>query len=156
MRKAAIDLVFVVPPPLVETAVEQDLLSVEYEDNMQGDSFKQVIFADSLDARPLYFDDVREHVSVDGLLDDGLKLIVLKDETYELYDLLNDPLESKNVADDQGDRVHEMLAQIHALRNDTQARQAVNLQRLDGMTDNLTPEEKKALEKQLKGPKSEQ
>jgi hypothetical protein len=121
-----------------------------YEDNMQSESLKHLIFDDSGKSRPLYFDDVREHDRVDALLENGFKLIAFRDGTYELYDLLNDERGLNNIAVAHEDKVQEMLPKLLAQREANKPQQAANLARLDGIKDELSEEEKEELQKELK------
>lgn len=128
----------------------KELVGVEYADNMQGEGFRDLIFNDSADGKPLYFDDIREHPRVDALLQDNFKLVSLSDETVELYDLLNDPRESNNVVAGHSDKAQAMLAKILAQREANARRQAANLARLDGSEDQLSEKEREELRKKLK------
>jgi arylsulfatase A-like enzyme len=128
----------------------KDLLGIDYPDNMQGESFKRFIFDDAGETKPLYFDDVREHVRVDALLEDGFKLIALRDSTCELYDLENDAHELNDVAAVYEDKVQAMLQKILVRRVENKHRQTANLVRLDGEKDELSEEEREELQKKLK------
>jgi len=54
-----------------------DLLGVEYNHAMQGSSFKDLAKGRRVGPKPLFFDDVKEHKSIDALIDDDFKLIVM-------------------------------------------------------------------------------
>jgi hypothetical protein len=102
-------------------------------------------------ARPVYFDDVRQHGRVDGLVDGGFKLVILKDGSSELYFLPDDPGETRNVAARNGDRAAEMFARIVAIRADNRKKQEENLLLVDEAgKDELTPKEKRELQRKLK------
>jgi arylsulfatase A-like enzyme len=128
----------------------KELLGVEYADNMQGESFKDLLFDDSADGMTLYCDDIREHARVDALLQDNFKLVALSDGTSELFDLSNDPLELNNVAASHEQKAQAMLEKILAMREANAQRQAANFDRLDGSESKLTKKEKEKLQKQLK------
>jgi choline-sulfatase len=141
--KTAVSLVDLMP-------TLKDLLGIDYDDNMQGESFKDHIFNDLGQKSPLYFDDIREHARVDALLDNGFKLIALQDGTYELYDLPNDPGEKNNIAATREDKVRTMMQQILAMREVNKERQAAHFTKLDSLTNELSPEEEAELEKKLR------
>ncbi|MDH3380575.1 MAG: sulfatase-like hydrolase/transferase [Gammaproteobacteria bacterium] len=141
--KAAVSLV-----GLMKTIKE--LLGVEYVDNMQGESFRNVIFNDSVEGRTLYFDDVREHTRVDALLLNNFKLVARSDGTNELYDLVHDPRELDNVAAGHGDKVQAMSESLLAQREANAKRHAANLARFDGSELELSEEEEQKLRKELR------
>ncbi len=128
-----------------------DLLGVEFDHAMQGSSFKDLARGSRAGPKPLYFDDVKEHKSIDALIDDDFKLIVMRDGTHRLYNLSRDPGETNDVAYLYPERVTEMLSTLRQFRESNQKRLTTNLILLDGRgTERLSEQEKEALEKKLK------
>lgn len=139
------------PVSLVDLAATLgDLLGAEYDNTMQGESFKDLAVGRSEKTRPLYFDDVREHTSVDALLENGFKLVAMRDSTYQLYDLANDPGELRDVAGAHEARIGEMLPKLLAHREANQRRLTANLILLDGTGKaQLSDQEREELQKKL-------
>jgi hypothetical protein len=98
----------------------------------------------------VYFCDVREHDREDALIENGFKLVTMRDGTMELFDLTNDPGEQHNLASSGGDRAEAMMRKILTRRRENNQRQAAGLFSLEGNQKELTEEEKKELEKKLK------
>jgi arylsulfatase A-like enzyme len=109
----------------------KDLLGIEYEEDMQGQSYKALMFGDSSRGGVLYFDDVRTHEQIDALLDDNFKLISLKDRNFELYHLAEDGDEKENIASSQADRVASMYDAVLKLRKTNSERQKKNIAALN-------------------------
>ena len=128
----------------------RDLLGVDYNDDMQGRSFKKLIFKDTGRRRALYFDDVREHGREDALLDGGFKLVALRGGGFELYDLSNDAAELSNIASTHPEKIQEMMSVIEQLRTENWNRQAANLNALDNNKNELSEEDKAELLEKLK------
>ena len=128
----------------------KDLLGLKYNDDMQGSSFKKLIFDEPAQNKPLYFVDVREHDRVDGLLAGGVKLINLRNGGLELFDLTADPAELNNLATSNPEKVQSLMSLIEPLRADNLRRQTVNLQGLDSLSNDLSEEDKAELLEKLK------
>ena len=129
----------------------KDLLRVEYEDDMQGHSYKALMFGDASRGGVLYFDDVRTHEQNDALLDGNFKLISLKDSNFELYNLTEDGGESVNIASSQPDRVASMYDAVLRLRKTNSDRQEKNIAALDeDDLRELSDQEKQDIIKKLK------
>jgi arylsulfatase A-like enzyme len=128
-----------------------DLLGFEYAIGVQGKSLRSYMRDEPAAARPVYFDDVRQHGRVDGLIDGGYKLVILKDGASELYFLPEDPVETRNIAARDRDRAAEMFARIVALRADNRRKQEENLLLVDEAgKDEMTEQEKRELQRKLK------
>jgi arylsulfatase A-like enzyme len=121
----------------------KDLLGVEYKDDMQGQSYKTLMVGDASRDGVLYFDDVRTHEQNDALLDGSFKLISLKDNNFELYDLAEDGGESLNIASSQPDRVASMYDAVLRLRKTNSVRQEKNIAALDEDDLRELPEQEK-------------
>ncbi len=132
------------------TATIKELLGVEYEDDMQGESLVKYISGQVRSDKPVFFDDIREHLMIDALLENNFKLIPLKDGKFELYDLIKDPAELNNLAAAHEAKIQAMLPAILDNRRQNQQRQAVNLSRLDGTEQELSEKERKELLKKMK------
>jgi arylsulfatase A-like enzyme len=128
-----------------------DLLGVALADSAQGRSFARYLTGDRASAtKPLYFDDVREHARVDGLLEDGYKLLALRNGGRELFHLAVDPGETKNIAARHTDRVEAMMARIRAQRAENERRREANRLELGDDEDEMTVQEKRELYRKLK------
>jgi arylsulfatase A-like enzyme len=140
------------PVSLVDlTATLVDLLGIEYDGNMQGESFRELARGRRVGPKPLYFDDVKEHKSIDALIDDDFKLIVMRDGTNRLYNLSRDPGETNDVAYLYPERVSKMLSSLQQFREANQKRLTANLILLGGGgTTQLNDEEREELQKKLK------
>jgi arylsulfatase A-like enzyme len=139
------------PVSLVDLAATlEELLEVEYDNDMQGASFVDVIADERRESLPLYFDDVREHESTDALRDDHFKLVALKDSTYLLYDLASDPSELHDAAASSSETFRNMLHKLFARREAIRRRLKANLARLDRTDAPLSTSEREELEKKLK------
>ena len=128
----------------------KELLGVEYKDDMQGKSLVKYMSGKARSDKPVFFDDIREHLMIDALLENNFKLIPLKEGKFELYDLVNDPAELNNVAAAHEDRIQTMLPMILDNRRRNQQRQAANLSRLDGTEQELSEKEREDMLKKLK------
>jgi uncharacterized sulfatase len=128
----------------------QDLLGVEYDNDMQGSSYKSLISKDSSRKRILYFDDVRKHDHVDALLEGSHKLIRSEENSFELYDLSSDPREEHNLVSSLPDLVESMFERIAALRTENEQRRVQNIAAVDSNATQIPDKEKKQLIKQLK------
>ena len=91
----------------------QEWLGVRSYDYWHGASLAPALEGGEPDPRPLYLDAVynpRERDYRDALVDGHFKLIAHdRPDTLELYDLASDPAERHNLADEQPDRVADML-----------------------------------------------
>jgi arylsulfatase A-like enzyme len=125
----------------------KDLLGAEYEQDMQGRSFAQVLLNKSKDNRVMYFDDVREHDQVDALLDDKYKLICFEGDKYELYDLSIDAEEQHNLAPLSPELAESIYSQILKIREENAIRRSKNEAAFDASTDILDINKKKMIEK---------
>ena len=128
----------------------KDLLGLEYEEQMLGVSFKSVIFDDAAPARPVFFDDIREHGRQDALRDGDFKLVAMRDGTHVLFDLSSDPTESVDIAADRPDLAREMMQRILTIRQVNQQRQTANFARVDSLASELSDEEAEELDKKLR------
>ena len=128
-----------------------DLLGVEYNHAMQGSSFKDLAKGRRVGPKPLFFDDVKEHKSIDALIDDDFKLIVMREGTHHLYNLSRDPGEANDVAYLYPERVAEMLSVLQQFREANQERLTANLILIEGGgKEQLSDQEREELEKKLK------
>jgi arylsulfatase A-like enzyme len=125
----------------------KDLLGAEYEQDMQGRSFAQVLLNKSKDNRVMYFDDVREHDQVDALLDDKYKLICFEGDKYELYDLSIDAEEQHNLAPLSPELAESIYSQMLKIREENAIRRSKNEAAFDASTDILDINKKKMIEK---------
>jgi arylsulfatase A-like enzyme len=128
----------------------EDLLGVNYRNDMQGTSFAPLIFGESRQEGPLYFDDVQEHVQVDALLDGSYKLICLSDGTFELYDVSADPEEDRSLAPSQAERVQSMFETVRKIREANRARKKRSIAAIDDSLDMLSESEKQLIMEHLR------
>jgi arylsulfatase A-like enzyme len=137
-RTAPVSLIDLVP-------TLKDLLGLEWHSNMQGESFAPVLFNGGGDDRTVYFTDVREHDQMYGLLENGFKLIALGHDEFELYDLGNDPGETKNIAAERPEIVASMHHKIKAQNEANELRKIRNTAEPGDSVKQLSDEELKKL-----------
>jgi arylsulfatase A-like enzyme len=128
----------------------KELLHVEYEDSMQGRSYLPLLFGMSWREEYLFFDDVREHEQIDALIEDGFKLICLKDQKFELYDLSKDPSEQHNLAPEHPQRVEAMHHKIMAIRKINASRRDQNIAAIADNINKRSSREQQILLQRLK------
>ena len=110
-------------------ATLKDFLGVKYEDNSQGRSF-----AGLLSQGPVKNENFAHFVQLsddttkfqDALLENNNKLIVLKNSTFELYNLADDPCESNDIAKEYPELAGRMLKKIEKTRKENKARSKEN------------------------------
>ncbi len=76
--------------------------------------------------RPLFFTDVRENIQRDAVLFNGYKLIAVGDDDAELYDMKDDPHETRNLAVQQPGLVRKMRTLLTRFRQQNHERLARN------------------------------
>ena len=103
----------------------QDLLGVKFQYKSQGKSFKNLLSRNPLKhilfsithSNSAYFVGANEaSTQKDALRENHYKLICRKDNTYELYNLLDDPHEANNLAKQCPDVVEKMSGNLQELR----------------------------------------
>lgn len=102
-------------------ATLKEFLGVEYQDNSQGRSFAGLLSQGKVKRESsAYFVQLVSDTNKlqDALLEYNNKLIVSKDNTFELYNLADDPFESNNVAKKYPKVTSRMLSKIEAIRNE--------------------------------------
>ena len=116
----------------------KSLLGVKYAENMLGKSFSAFFEDGSIPDRILYFDrisnTITEKADSDALLMNGYKLTINKtnnQNTFELYNLTNDPGEMKDISFENPQVVQKMFNKIVDIRNDNDARLKRNLSKID-------------------------
>jgi arylsulfatase A-like enzyme len=126
----------------------KDLLGIEYEDDVQGESFIPLFFDNAVESNCLYFDDIQEHDHLDALIENKYKLISLRNGDFELFDIVGDPQETVNLASRFPQLVEAMYEKIVKQREKNKYRRKKNLKALEGNMDQMSHEEKqKVLEK---------
>ncbi|NIO29817.1 MAG: sulfatase-like hydrolase/transferase [Candidatus Latescibacteria bacterium] len=128
----------------------KDLLGVKYKDNMQGDSYRPLIFENVEESEFLYFDDVQEHDQIDALVENNYKLICSKGSKFELYDIVADPQERINFATRIPQLVESMYDKILKMRNENKHRRKQNLMALGDNLDLMSDEEKREVVEKLR------
>ena len=128
----------------------KDLLGVECENDMQGQSFRPLFDGDDMEIKYLYFDDVQEHDQTDALIESSYKLITLKNGGFELYELTADPREEINFASRNPKTVQSMIQKILTMRDENAQRRARNLAALGDSLDLMSEQEKRIILKKLK------
>jgi arylsulfatase A-like enzyme len=132
------------PPTLKE------LLGVKYQEKMQGESLGPIIFENARRDGHLFFDDIQDHDQVDALIEGGYKLITLKNDKYELYDIDIDPRELTSFAYRVPERIDLMMDRILKMRKENKQLQKKNIQSLGGNLDKMSAEEKQKVIEKLK------
>jgi arylsulfatase A-like enzyme len=128
----------------------KDLLNVDYEDVMQGQSFMDLLIGKDKKDGHLYFDDVRKHTQIDAIIENNFKLICLEGQKFELYDLTNDPEEEQNLTSSRPELVEFMYEKILEIRKNNELKRKENMAALTDDIDKRSEEEKKALLQRLK------
>jgi arylsulfatase A-like enzyme len=113
---------------LMETV--KDLLRVTLPYNSQGTSFKNLFSRNPITSflffleknNSAYCDSAHKGKYHDALLENNHKLIFLKDNTYELYNLADDPMESNDIARENPQLVKRMIKKIEAIRQENKMR----------------------------------
>ena len=116
----------------------KDLTGVEYEDDMQGESYRALLYGESQADRVQYFDWVtndltRKKVIVDALREGCYKLVAGQrggEDVFTLYDLCCDPEELRDVSAEHPDIVKRMYGTIRSLREENAVRYRDNLDRI--------------------------
>lgn len=110
---------------LMETL--KDLLRIKFPYDSQGNSFKNLLsrnpikyFLFSIKKNNFaYFDSaINKSTHHDALLENNYKLICLKDTTYELYNLTDDPNESNDISKENPEIVNRMIKKITEIRKE--------------------------------------
>lgn len=128
----------------------KDLLNVEYEDTMQGQSYMDLLIGKDKRDEFLYFDDVRDNPQVDAIIENNFKLICLRDHNFELYDLANDPDEEQNLASTRPELVELMYEKILETRKTNELKRKKNMEAMSDNVDKRSEEEKRELLERLK------
>ncbi|MCK5408182.1 MAG: hypothetical protein KAJ37_12025, partial [Candidatus Krumholzibacteria bacterium] len=123
---------------------------VEFEDDVQGQSFRPLFDGDDMEIKYLYFDDVQEHDQTDALIESSYKLITLKNGGFELYELIADPREEINFASRNPKMVQSMIQKILTMRDENVQRRVRNLAALGDSLDLMSEQEKRIILKKLK------
>jgi arylsulfatase A-like enzyme len=128
----------------------KDLLAADYDDDMQGKSWRPLIFNREKKAEPVYLDDVMPHDQLDALIENDFKLISWRDGRFELYNLAEDDVEANNLALSNQQLVATMYRQILAIREENKSRKKKNVRAMvDGMG-HLTDEQRQKMLQQLR------
>lgn len=103
------------------------LLGIEERDNSQGESFADTLVKDmslsrGTDKNGIYFDECNSDVYKDAVVLNNFKLVGLKDKSRELYDLIKDPGENKNISKDNPELVKKLFEKIIKYREENLAR----------------------------------
>ena len=107
----------------------KDLLGIKYEDNSQGKSFAGLLTQDPVNNENFaYFVQLNSDTTKfqDALLENNNKLIVLKDDTCELYNLNDDPEESNDISKENPELVGRMLKKAERIRKENRIRAKEN------------------------------
>jgi arylsulfatase A-like enzyme len=133
------------------------LVGAEYADNIQGRSYHTILTGKTgkgMEDRILYFDQISNNVKVktagsEALIMDGYKLTVNKfigrKAIFKLYNLSEDPGETRNIAGENKDLLARMLSRITALRKENKKRIKRNLAKISKDV-NLNERNKKTME----------
>jgi arylsulfatase A-like enzyme len=128
----------------------KDLLNVEYEDAMQGQSFLDLLLGKDKKEGVLYFDDVREHEQIDALIENNFKLICLEGKKFELYNLSKDPEEKQNLASTRPELVESMHKKIQEIRKINELKRKENMAAMTDDIDKRSEKQQRELLKRLK------
>jgi arylsulfatase A-like enzyme len=128
----------------------QELLGISCEHNMQGKSFKKVLFGKGGDKGPLYFDNIQTVKQIDALIEDDFKLIRLVNKDWLLFDLTRDPGEQVNLTSRDYKRVLSMKEKLIALREINNQRRKINKALYGTKSEELSETEREELLKELK------
>lgn len=133
----------------------KDLLGIEYEHDMQGESFYSALFEDHEGKASVYFMNVvkretKHRLHRDGLLKDDFKLISWDNDELELYNLRNDQEENNNVVAEYPEVAQSMYQKIKLYREENEARKARNKSTTADTLKAPTEEERQKILKELK------
>jgi arylsulfatase A-like enzyme len=128
----------------------KDLLAVDYDDNMQGRSWRPLIFNREQKAEPIYLDDVMIHDQQDALIENDFKLICWRDGRFELYNLAKDEREANNLALANQQLVESMYRKILAIRGENKERKKQNVIAMVGDLDHMTDEQRQKVLRKLR------
>ncbi|MEN8155268.1 MAG: sulfatase-like hydrolase/transferase [Acidobacteriota bacterium] len=115
----------------------KDLLGMEYDHNMQGQSYSALFSGEKVPDRTLFFDkatNIIEKAKKSALLMDDYKLIVTKMNSglsYELFNLTNDPSELKNVSLENQTVLKKMLKKYMEFKKEINIRLKENIKKID-------------------------
>ncbi len=116
----------------------KSLLDIDVLSDPQGKSFKSLLSGekDSVNDRFQYIfcDELMTAIGSDALIDDNFKLILHSDDKTELYDLLSDPMESKDISGQNGDIVKKLKKKVSLLRKENELRRKRNFGEIDNKT----------------------
>jgi choline-sulfatase len=132
----------------------KDLLSVTYDQDMQGESLQPLLVGETNEERSVYFQNIKKEPDadaphVDAVLENGYKLVWLENGTFELYNLGDDTEETLNVIDRYPEVADSLRALLFLRREQSAARSAMNMA---GTVDTLavSPEEAEETVEQLR------
>lgn len=118
----------------------KDLTGREYKDDMQGRSYGSLFSGEKITDRPVYFDRISNDMKnkkarSDGLLMGGYKLIFEDNQKTRttrlmLYNLNEDPGETKNLSKIKPGIVKKMFAELLRIRKENQKRLKRNLAKI--------------------------
>jgi arylsulfatase A-like enzyme len=109
----------------------KDLLGLDYQESGQGMSFAKSLSIDStgkqfsatLDNRDIYFaEPAKRNTYQEALLSGSYKLVVTRDNKYELYNLSQDPDELIDISKEKSALVNTLLDKIAAIKDDNTKR----------------------------------
>lgn len=134
----------------------RDLLNLAYEDKGQGISFAPLVAknrseqlnTDNWDKRPIYYIESknRKKKYQDAVLLGHHKLITLKDDTKELYDLLKDPQELTDISSESAVFISQLSERLKGIRKDNQNRRLEYFGKKDQDTNSERKVDKKTLQ----------
>lgn len=122
----------------------KNMLEVEYSNDLQGKSFYPLLSGSPLQQdRDIYFDSiwngiVEQSVNSDALLRGEYKLMTFirnNKPVFKLYNLNDDPDESKDISENHPEIVREMYKKILDLRKDCDIRAEDNIRKIDEKVD---------------------
>jgi arylsulfatase A-like enzyme len=133
----------------------KDLFGQEYKDDMQGKSYGALFSGKEINDRAVYFDRITNDMQnkkarSDGLLMNGYKLIVENNQQTKttrlvLYNLSEDPGETKNLSKIKPGIVKKMFVKLLSIRKENQKRLKKNLAKI-GKNVDLAARNKETLE----------
>jgi len=137
------------------TPTLQDLLNVDYEHEMQGESFLPLLSGGRRENASIYITNIRRREKTttmhrDALISGDFKLITLGDGEFELYNLLHDPGESHNLAASRPGLVRNMYESIKMQRAANEIRKAWNTSEVADTARPLTDKELEETTKKLR------
>ncbi len=128
----------------------KELLGVKYKGSMQGESFVPLVLGRRGRDKLLYFDNIRTNNQIDAAVENNYKLISLRNNGFELYDLSADPDESNNIAGSNKHIIESMYSRIENMREWNRERQKANSSAVADSARITTPEKQRELLEKLK------